>query len=478
MRLLRYGRSSRERVVTRVPLLVVGLLIAVVAAVAAGCGSSSGSSPSTTVGSSVAVQSTATAQSTTSPAAATSVVDCQSAAMVVAHLGASGPSGSLVDLAYGPDGAFVDGFARRAPAAVAAQVQRIRDFLDQYGSASSGAGVSSGVMPTVAEAGEINGALNLSSSDLQALRVSIEDVSSWVAGGCTSSSLPANAGGGQAPISAATCTALGNALSDISVGSHPDRAVALDVLPRSYLVDRRVLDGFPAGVPASVAVHLTRLRTFVDRYAAAAQAAGLAPGTDPTGDEESSIIAASNLGSIEQDQLPTSIEGLRRWTGNSCSTSGIPEPQPTTTATVPPPVSTTETTTASRPVTTTGATTTSPTTSSEQAASPAKDCQTLRGVVDDLETIDLGFDYPHDRDFMDSYAIRAPAPISDSVQKIRDFLDRYSDAAQAAGVAPTKDPLPDQAAKIVAAIPHSDIDKAENGKALDTLTVWTENECS
>jgi hypothetical protein len=81
------------------------------------------------------------------------------------------------------------------------------------------------------------------------------------------------------------------------------------------------------------------VRRFVDRYASAAQAAGLATGAVPTPDQVVAIRVASSLGSVEQDQLPESIRVLKIWTANGCSGS---RPSSETTSTVTGPAPTTE----------------------------------------------------------------------------------------------------------------------------------------
>jgi hypothetical protein len=70
----------------------------------------------------------------------------------------------------------------------------------------------------------------------------------------------------------------------------------------------------------------------------AMQGAGLEPGAVATQDQAGEIRAASQIGSVEQDQLPGSIEALRTWAANGCSgarpptetTPGAGLPAPTT----------------------------------------------------------------------------------------------------------------------------------------------------
>ena len=100
-------------------------------------------------------------------------------------------------------------------------------------------------------------------------------------------------------------------------------------------------------------------------------------------------------------------------------------------------------------------------------------------MVDDIEFEDPSFDYVRDRDFIDDYANRAPTEINDSVQVLRDFIDRWASAAQDAGLEPNKTPLPDQLDEIKAALhlPLTGSALAELQRALQTVDAWHSNEC-
>lgn len=106
------------------------------------------------------------------------------------------------------------------------------------------------------------------------------------------------------------------------------------------------------------------------------------------------------------------------------------------------------------------------------------DCSELSHLTTDLALADAsGFDYVHAREFIDSYADRAPDEIIDSVQRLRDILDKFASAAEEAGVKPGDAPLPDQAEQIKDALDISEDDQAANGEALQTVDTWVMNGC-
>lgn len=117
----------------------------------------------------------------------------------------------------------------------------------------------------------------------------------------------------------------------------------------------------------------------------------------------------------------------------------------------------------------------------DTTASQQIDCAALEEVVTDIQlsaATDSAPEYIRDRDFLDSYAGRAPAAIADSVDQLRDFFDEFASAAQAAGLEPGATPLPDQADKIRDELQLSSDDQADNARALATIDAWTTNECS
>ena len=105
------------------------------------------------------------------------------------------------------------------------------------------------------------------------------------------------------------------------------------------------------------------------------------------------------------------------------------------------------------------------------------DCTSLGRIPDDLVTAGTGFDYVRDRDFLDSYADRAPDEIGDSVQRLRDILDRFASAAEKAGLKPNDVPLPDQADEVMSALSYSDDEQAANGRAFQAVDAWATNGC-
>lgn len=105
------------------------------------------------------------------------------------------------------------------------------------------------------------------------------------------------------------------------------------------------------------------------------------------------------------------------------------------------------------------------------------DCLSLGRIPGDLVTAGTGFDYVRDRDFLDSYADRAPDEIGDSVQRLRDILDRFASAAEKAGLKPNDAPLPDQADEVMSALSYSDDEQAANGRAFQAVDAWATNGC-
>jgi hypothetical protein len=450
--------------------ILVGLCLLVAA-----CGAKSKPAATSTSTAAAAPQTQAATTTTTAapaPTAAPTAADCTSTGTVIEHIQLASPSaGAVYDYAYGLDRTFLDGFASSAPGVVAAHVTRLRDFVDRYAAAAKAAGIAPGIV-SYNQAAPILAKLGMSSADFAEVRTSLESVSTWVAGGCKGGAAPA-ASATPAAITAATCASLASALGDISVGSHADRAVALDVYPLDYVNDGKVVEGFPA-VPESVAADLLRVKTYLDRYATQANAAGLVSGTAPTDAQETTIVGAAHLDGPDQDQVPGSISALQGWAALGCPAAGIPQPKITTTTTTTPTTTTTEAASTAQATTSTTQTTSTAVPSHTSEA----DCRTLSHVVDDLLFFEgePAIDYIRDRDFMDGYADRAPDVVSDAAKRVRDFYDKYAAAAQAAGVAPNKAPLPDQADKIASVVGN---DNADVGRAVVTLDTWANtNDCS
>src|SRR5262245_55296293 len=109
--------------------------------------------------------------------------------------------------------------------------------------------------------------------------------------------------------------------------------------------------------------------------------------------------------------------------------------------------------------------------------SSESDCRSLGRVTTDLALAEAGFDYVRARNFMDSFADRAPDEVADSAERIRDLVDRFASEAEKVGLDPGDMPLPDQAQAMKDALDYSSDDQAANGKALATLDAWVTNGC-
>jgi hypothetical protein len=114
-------------------------------------------------------------------------------------------------------------------------------------------------------------------------------------------------------------------VADVSVGAHADDLVpvALDISASDYVADRDFLSDYASRAPAAMLPDVQRLGRFLDRYASAAQAVAVEPGTVPTPEQVVEIRTGAQMGNIEQDQLPGSIQALAIWAENSC-TGGRP----------------------------------------------------------------------------------------------------------------------------------------------------------
>ena len=67
--------------------------------------------------------------------------------------------------------------------------------------------------------------------------------------------------------------------------------------------------------------------------------------------------------------------------------------------------------------------------------------------------------------------------MSDSVNRLKDILDRFADAAEKAGLKPGDTPLPDQADEMKDAFHYSSDDQAANARAVQTIDAWVTNGC-
>jgi hypothetical protein len=105
------------------------------------------------------------------------------------------------------------------------------------------------------------------------------------------------------------------------------------------------------------------------------------------------------------------------------------------------------------------------------------DCTGLSHLTTDLALADAGFDYGRDREFVDDYAERAPDEISDSVDRLRDIIDRFASAAKKAGLEPNDMPNPDQADAVKDALDYSGDDQEANGRAFQAINAWVTNGC-
>lgn len=119
-------------------------------------------------------------------------------------------------------------------------------------------------------------------------------------------------------------------------------------------------------------------------------------------------------------------------------------------------------------------------TAASQAASGQDDCQMLAAVNYDLGSFDAtgtGFDYVADKNFIDGYAGRAPGGIAQSVQRIRDLVDRIAKAEQDAGVSAQQDPSEAQLQKIKDEVHYSTDEQAQNAQALSQLAIYAGTSC-
>jgi hypothetical protein len=117
---------------------------------------------------------------------------------------------------------------------------------------------------------------------------------------------------------------------------------------------------------------------------------------------------------------------------------------------------------------------------SAKPANPAQDCSMLREVATDLmlaEATGGGLDFVRYRDFMAGYAERATDEVAESVERLRDVLEDYADAAEEVGLEPGDSPLPDQSDEIAEKLDYSDDDRAENARAVQTIDTWVSNGC-
>ena len=167
--------------------------------------------------------------------------------------------------------------------------------------------------------------------------------------------------------------------------------------------------------------------------------------------------------------------------GGSSNTSAISTV--TVTTTEPASTDTTSTDTTSTDATETteeelsgDSTDTTSTTTAEQ------DCSAIGTVASDLEFLAAlgdGFDYAADKEFLDGYASRAPAPIADAVNQLRDLMDKLAPAAEAAGMEDGKTLLPEQADKFRSVMgSFSSEEQESNDRAIATIDTWTSNGCS
>ena len=122
-------------------------------------------------------------------------------------------------------------------------------------------------------------------------------------------------------VSSDDCAALTGVMADFTVGGHEDEVMprALDITATDYVSDRDFLAGYLARAPEAIRADVELLGRWVDGYATAAQAAGVASGVVPTFDQLTEINTASHLDSREQDLLPPAIEALQRWANGGCT---------------------------------------------------------------------------------------------------------------------------------------------------------------
>jgi hypothetical protein len=253
------------------------------------------------------------------------------------------------------------------------------------------------------------------------------------------------------------CAGLSTVGTHLGLAASPNETSAGGWFDPAYGPDRSFLADYASRAPSDIRADVLRLRDFLDRYATAAQAAGVESGTLGTQDQLDKIKAAMHLSSAEQDGLRTSIQVIASWTVNGCGNGGS-----------------------------SGGLTTA---SGGQAVS-AKDCRALGNVVSDLrvgvhadELINPSQDispsnYVADRDFLDLYASRAPGTVRADVLHLRLFIDRYSAAAQAAGVKPGTVPTFNQLRKVIPGLGLGSVEQDQVPTSIRALKSWTGNRCS
>ena len=124
----------------------------------------------------------ATTTSAAASAAAPTATDCAALDRLVTDLQGADEAGFGFD--YVRDQQFIDGFADRAPDAIAGDARRIRDLADRFASAAKSAGVQLNQDPLPDQADQIRGKLHYSSGEQADNDRSLQALDTWRGNTC------------------------------------------------------------------------------------------------------------------------------------------------------------------------------------------------------------------------------------------------------------------------------------------------------
>jgi hypothetical protein len=113
---------------------------------------------------------------------ASSQSDCEGLDRAVNDLEMLDAIGSGFD--YPSDTSFIDGYADRAPEAIADSVKRLRDVMDKFASVAQKVGLAPGDEPLPDQADEIVRAFHFSSDDQAANVRALQTIDAWVGNEC------------------------------------------------------------------------------------------------------------------------------------------------------------------------------------------------------------------------------------------------------------------------------------------------------
>jgi hypothetical protein len=137
----------------------------------------------------------------------------------------------------------------------------------------------------------------------------------------TTGTTPTAAASNEQVVSSGDCTTLKTVVADLTVGAHTDEVVAPfhDITAKDYERDRDFIAGYLAQAPEAIRADVELLGRWIDHYATAAQAAGVAPGVVPTFEQMIEINGGAYMDSLEQDRLLPAIQALGIWADGGCS---------------------------------------------------------------------------------------------------------------------------------------------------------------